>query len=127
MIKYILTIFLILITLGCAHVQTQETKTLVDKAFNAAYENNPPKIEKDIKWSGVNFWQSAKGKKTWELKAGEVWSDSNKEVFVFEKVSAKLYTDNGKVIEITARKGVYYRKTGKIIFYGDVRGEVRKK
>ena len=78
---------------------------------------DPPTV---MEYEGNTITEEKDGVKLWEMTADKIKMDSVTQLAEFDKVDGKFYQDDGKVLKITAKKGVYNQQTKDVHVEGDV-------
>lgn len=87
--------------------------------------NAPPQKEKIdpptvMEYEGNTITEEKNGVKLWEMSADKIKIDSVTQLAEFDKVDGKFYQSDGKVLKLTANKGVYNQQTRDVHIEGEV-------
>ena len=85
----------------------------------------PPPSEKieppsRMTYEDNNIVEERNGVKVFELNSGKMVMDAMSQNAEIENIQGKFYQEDGNVVELTAKFGVYNRQTGNIHVEGDV-------
>lgn len=78
---------------------------------------DPPTV---MEYEGNTITEEKNGVKLWEMSADKIKIDSVTQLAEFDKVDGKFFQDDGKVLKVTANKGVYNQQTKDIHIEGEV-------
>lgn len=77
----------------------------------------PPTV---MEYEGNTITEEKNGVKLWEMTADKIKMDSVTQIAEFDKVDGKFFQDDGKVLKVTANKGVYNQQTKDVHIEGEV-------
>ena len=78
---------------------------------------DPPTV---MEYEGNTITEEKNGVKLWEMSADKIKIDSVTQLAEFDKIDGKFFQDDGKVLKVTANKGVYNQQTKDIHIEGEV-------
>lgn len=78
---------------------------------------DPPTV---MEYEGNTITEEKNGVKLWEISADKIKIDSVTQLAEFDKIDGKFFQDDGKVLKVTANKGVYNQQTKDIHIEGEV-------
>ena len=73
-----------------------------------------------MEYEGNTITEEKDGVKIWEISSEKVKINAETQIAEFEKVSGKFYQEDGKVLEVTAKNGIYNQVTKDVRIEGDV-------